>query len=47
LWLVAALPLAAGLIVLGRWLDRRMGQPYLGAPEDLVDPWEADLEGGT
>jgi outer membrane protein assembly factor BamB len=44
-WLLAALPLAAGLVLIGRWLDLRMGPPTdLGAPDDVVDPWEDDLE---
>lgn len=43
-WLLAAVPLAAASILFGRWLERRMGPPELGAAEDVVDPWETDLE---
>jgi outer membrane protein assembly factor BamB len=43
-WLLAALPIAGALVALGRWLDRRMGPAELGAADDVVDPWETDLE---
>ena len=43
-WLLAAVPAVVLLVLLGRWLDRRMGPPDLGAPEPVVDPWETDLE---
>ena len=42
-WLLAAVPLIAALALLGRWLDRRMGQADLGVANEVVDPWEADL----
>lgn len=42
-WFAAALPLAVALVLLGRALDRRMGTPDLGTPEDdVVDPWETE-----
>lgn len=44
-WLLAAVPLVAALLLLGRWLDGRMGQADLGDVDDVVDPWESDLEG--
>jgi outer membrane protein assembly factor BamB len=43
-WLLAAVPLTAASVLFGRWLDRRMGPPELGAADDVVDPWESDLE---
>ena len=43
-WLLAAVPAVVLLVLLGRWLDRRMGPPDLGVPEPVVDPWETDLE---
>jgi outer membrane protein assembly factor BamB len=43
-WLLAAVPLIAALALLGRWLDRRMGPADLGVANEVVDPWEADLE---
>jgi outer membrane protein assembly factor BamB len=43
-WLLAAAPIAAALVALGRWLDRRMGPAELGSADDVVDPWESDLE---
>jgi glucose dehydrogenase len=49
-WLVAAVPLTAALVVLGRSWDRRLSEPLLAPTEDddmPVDPWEADLEDDT
>jgi outer membrane protein assembly factor BamB len=46
-WLLAALPLVVVLVLVGRWLDRRMGRADLGVPDDVVDPWETDLEDGS
>jgi outer membrane protein assembly factor BamB len=46
-WLLAAVPLAAASLLFGRWLERRMGPPELGTAEDVVDPWETDLEDDT
>jgi outer membrane protein assembly factor BamB len=47
-WLVAAVPLVVLLVLLGRTLDRRMGPAALGAaPDDVVDPWESELEDDT
>jgi outer membrane protein assembly factor BamB len=43
-WLLAAVPLVAALVLLGGWLDRRMGRPDLSVADDVVDPWEADVE---
>lgn len=44
-WMVAALPIILILMLLGRVLGRRMGSPELGSgADDIVDPWEADLE---
>jgi outer membrane protein assembly factor BamB len=45
-WLLAAVPLVALFVWLGRLLERRMGPAELGeVSDDVVDPWEADLEG--
>ena len=47
-WFAAALPIVAALVLLGRALERRMGTPDLGtADDDVVDPWEAELEDET
>jgi len=44
-WFVAALPILAAMVLAGRALEKRMGTPDLGTvDEDVVDPWEADLE---
>lgn len=44
-WFAAALPIVAAMVLLGRSLEKRMGVPDLStSAEDLVDPWEADLE---
>lgn len=44
-WFAAALPIVAILILVGRALGRRMGTPELGGVEDdVVDPWETELE---
>lgn len=44
-WFAAALPIVAAMVLAGRALEQRMGTPDLGtADDDVVDPWEADLE---
>jgi len=44
-WLAAAVPLVLLLVLLGKWLNARMGPAVLGTPdEEIVDPWETDLE---
>jgi outer membrane protein assembly factor BamB len=43
-WLLASVPIVAVLVALGRWLARSMGAADLSTA-DVVDPWEADLEG--
>ena len=44
-WIAAAVPIIAILILLGRALGSHLGAPELGADvEDIVDPWESDLE---
>jgi outer membrane protein assembly factor BamB len=49
-WLVAAVPLTAALVLLGRSWDQRRSEPLLAPTGDddmPVDPWEADLEDDT
>jgi outer membrane protein assembly factor BamB len=44
-WLAAALPLTVLLVMAGQWLAARVGPTSFGSTDDeLVDPWEADLE---
>lgn len=46
-WALAAIPIVALLLLLGRTLERRLGPPDLGSAddEDIVDPWEDDEDG--
>jgi outer membrane protein assembly factor BamB len=42
-WLLGSVPLVAALVLLGRWMDGRMGRAELETVDDVVDPWETDL----